>query len=133
MRTRHGWIVVVLLAVLFGAGCSEDWCKHEASAMAMVSAVMPTLHMLAPDKASVLSTSLETAHSGVLAVGCDGDKKTLGERVGRVAELAVSALTLYGQLRHRSLDVPVITEAERLQAISDLTRLQAGIAREIER
>lgn len=127
--TARSILVALALVTLVGCG-PEDWCKAEQKAHAVASTVLPALSMLAPDKADLLGTSLATAHAGVLAVGCDGDKVTLGDRVMAVAEIAGQVLALYGQLRGRDIGPPVMTEAERLQAIADLAKLQAAIARE---
>lgn len=123
-------IFLCILSLFFAVGCGDQWCAAEAKAHAVASTVLPVLAGLVPDQAAELSAALETAHAGVSAVGCSGDKKTLGEKVAKVAEVATQILMLYGQFKGRDIN-PVMSELERFNALADLAKLRASIAREL--
>jgi len=129
MTGRATLAAALALAISLTACGPQDWCKGEAKAHAIATQVLPVLLPLIPAEAGPLSDALATAHAGVLAVGCDGDKQTLGERVAAVAEIVGRVLALYQQFRPRDIGGG-LSQAEIAKAQSDLAKLQESIARE---
>ena len=138
-RDRRVWFLsTIALAALSGCAgtkkvgeaiSSIDWCSAAAKVAASAQVVLPSLQLLVPEEAAILTAGLSEAQAGVDAIGCDGDRAGLGERIQRLTMWGLRVLAVYAQHRGRDIERP-LSDQETADALELGARLNADIARE---